>query len=390
MGLIVVSCGGRGQKEDIQVGAERADIYTDLLRRNTVALYCNLTAVSPAPGGMRHTLDVMLDRGIDVRWILAPEHGFRGTADAGAAVSDDIDPATGIQIRSLYGKGSEEAIRRAALEADVIVCDIQDVGLRFYTYYITMIRLMEAASETGKRFMILDRPNPNGMYVDGPVLDMNYASGVGRLPIPVVHGMTLGELAKMADGEGWLKSEPLGDRLTVIPCKGYTHASRYRLPVPPSPNLKDMKAVYLYPSTCFFEGTPVSLGRGTEAPFCMYGHPSFEGDFEFTPQRLPGASNPPQLGQDCRGRDLRGLQDEAIIAEGLDLSYVLDAFERWKAAGGDPEGFFTPFFDLLAGTDQLREQILAGWTREQIEASWQPALESYKALRQKYLLYPEE
>lgn len=381
MTCLAAMAGGEGDV-DVVLGAERTDVYAPMLRGKRVALFSNHTGI--VPDG-RHTLDVMLDAGIDVRMLLAPEHGFRGTADAGTKVSDATDERTGLPIRSLYGAGKQKAISPAVLkDIDVIVCDIQDVGLRYYTYYITMAELMEAAAACGKEFMVLDRPNPNGMTVDGPSLDPACRSGVGRFPMPVMHGLTLGEMARMAVGEGWLKggAKP---RLTVVPCLGYTHSTRYRLPVAPSPNLKDMKAVYLYGSTCFFEGTPVSLGRGTDMPFTIYGHPDMKGPFSFTPRSMKGAVNPPQKGRLCHGRDLRALSDEEIIAAGVDFSYVIDAYRSLSIG----EKFFTRMFDLLAGNTEIKRMIMDGDTPEQIRQSWTDDVESFREQRAPYLLYPE-
>ncbi|MDE5838235.1 MAG: DUF1343 domain-containing protein, partial [Paramuribaculum sp.] len=335
--------------------------------------------------GDEHTLDLMLRHGVNVTTIFSPEHGFRGTADAGEHVAGGKDVKTGIPIASLYDGRTRMPAKSVMDNIDVIAVDIQDVGLRFYTYYCTMVDLMNAAARYGKEFIVLDRPNPNGMTVDGPVLDMKYASGVGRLPIPILHGMTLGELALMANGEGWLK-DGKKINLRVIPCTGYTHATRYRLPVAPSPNLPDMKAVYMYPSTCYFEATPVSLGRGTDTPFTIYGHPSMkEGDFYFTPKSRPGAKNPPQLGKRCRGRNLRSMGDEEMIAQGVNFEYVIDAYN----AMGKPNNFFTSFFELLAGNAKIRQMIESGATAEQIRASWSDDVKAFKVKRKPYLLYPE-
>ena len=366
----------------VTVGAERTDVYTPMLSGKRVALFSNHTGI--VPDG-RHTLDVMLDAGIDVRLLFAPEHGFRGTADAGAKVSDATDKHTGLPVRSLYGAGRSRALSKASLDSiDVIVCDIQDVGLRYYTYYITMAELMEAAAAYGKEFVVLDRPNPNGMTVDGPALDMAYRSGVGRFPMPTMHGLTLGEMARMAVGEVWIKGAGKL-RLHVVPCLGYTHATRYRLPVAPSPNLKDMKAVYLYGSTCYCEGTPVSLGRGTDMPFTVYGHPDMKGPFSFTPRSVKGAMNPPQKGRECHGRDLRTLDDEEIIARGVDFSYVIDAYRSL----GIGEEFFTRMFDLLAGNGEIRRMIMDGDTPDEIRQSWADDVEAFRERRKPYLLYPE-
>jgi len=366
----------------LTVGAARFSYYAPQLKGKRVALFSNHTGMV----GDKHTLDILLEGGIDVEYILSPEHGFRGTADAGEHVGAGVDEATGIRIVSLFGTASPKPPKEVMDSIDVIVCDIQDVGLRFYTYYVSMIFLMDACVDADKEFMVLDRPNPNGMYVDGPMLDMSRRSFVGWLPLPVVHGLTLGEMALMAQGEGWLEGGRRLKRLTVIPCKGYTHQTRYRLPIPPSPNLKEMKAVYLYPSTCFFEGTVMSLGRGTDKPFIIYGHPSMTGrSFSFVPQSIPGAKNPPHLGKTCYGESLDGIPDEEIISKGLDLSYVIDAYN----ALGIGDSFFTPGFERLMGRGEIRGMIEAGMNAEEIKASWKDELEEYKILRRKYLLYKE-
>ena len=317
--------------------------------------------------------------------IFSPEHGFRGKADAGEKVSSSVDSKTGVHVFSLYGAPKDAPDKDEMAKFDILVTDIQDVGLRYYTYYITMMRLMDRCAEYGKRMIILDRPNPNGFYVDGPLLDMKYASGVGALPIPIVHGMTLGELARMINGERWLKSGKIC-KLTVIPCKNYTHQTRYDLPVAPSPNLPNMKSVYLYPSLCYFEATPVSLGRGTDKPFQIFGHPAMKGyDFSFTPESRPGAKNPPQLGQTCYGRDLSQLEDSDIWARKIDLSYLIEAYNAVNM--GDK--FFTSFFEKLVGVDYVRELIEQGKTAAEISQMWQGDVEKFKKQRRKYLLYKE-
>lgn len=366
---------------EVTVGAARTDVYIPMLEGKRIGLFSNHTGIVDG----EHTLDIMLRHHLDVKVLFSPEHGFRGTADAGEHVDAGKDSATGLPIVSLYN-GRNRVPSKAVMDSiDIIVTDIQDVGLRYYTYYCTMIDLMNAAATAGKEFMVLDRPNPLGMTVDGPILDMKYASGVGRLPIPTLHGMTLGELASMALGEGWLKSDSLD--LTVVPCEGYTHATRYRLPVPPSPNLPDMKAVYLYPSTCYFEATPVSLGRGTDTPFTIYGHPSFTaGSFYFTPRSRSGAKNPPLLGKQCRGRSLRHISDEEAIAMGVNFEYIIDA---WQAMG-KPKKFFTSFFELLAGNDRIRKMILSGASAQEIKSSWSDEVKAFKKLRKPYLIYPEQ
>ena len=367
--------------QDVIVGAACTDEYVPKLKGKRIALLSNHTGMV----GEKHTLDIMLESGLNVTTIFSPEHGFRGKADAGEHVGSSVDPVTGIPIASLYDGKTRMPSQKVMDGFDVIVTDIQDVGLRYYTYYCTMIDLMNAAAKYGKEFMVLDRPNPNGMYVDGPILDMKYESGVGRLPIPIVHGMTLGEIAKMANGVGWLK-EGKKVALTVITCKNYTHATRYELPIAPSPNLKTMHAIYLYPSTCYFEATPVSLGRGTDYPFEIYGHPDMAGySFSFVPQSVEGAKNPPQLGNLCHGRDLRGIDDEKIISAGVNLEYVIDAYNHL----GLGEKFFTSFFEKLIGRGDIRQMIMDGKSASEIKATWSEDVKKFKAQRKPYLLYAE-
>lgn len=367
--------------QDVIVGAACTDEYVPKLKGKRIALLSNHTGMV----GDKHSLDIMLESGLNVTTIFSPEHGFRGKADAGEHVGSSVDPVTGIPIASLYDGKTRMPSQKVMDGFDVIVTDIQDVGLRYYTYYCTMIDLMNAAAKYGKEFMVLDRPNPNGMYVDGPILDMKYESGVGRLPIPIVHGMTLGEIAKMANGAGWLK-EGRKVTLTVITCKNYTHATRYELPIAPSPNLKTMHAIYLYPSTCYFEATPVSLGRGTDSPFEIYGHPDMAGySFSFVPQSVEGAKNPPQLGNLCHGRDLRGIDDEKIISAGVNLEYVIDAYNHL----GLGEKFFTSFFEKLIGRGDIRQMIMDGKSASEIKATWADDVKKFKAQRKPYLLYAE-
>ena len=361
----------------ILTGAERTSEWLPLLKGARVAVLANHTSV--AAGG-EHLVDLLVRSGVALVGILSPEHGFRGDADAGAGVGDSVDAATGIPVWSLYGSQrlSDERLR----SFDVLVVDMQDVGLRFYTYYITMLEAMDMCAASGARVIVLDRPNPNGMYVDGPLLDMRLKSGVGALPIPVVHGLTMGEIASMAVGEGWVKRVAL----TVVRCEGYTHRSRYTVPVAPSPNLRTQHAIYLYPSVCLFEGTVCSLGRGTDFPFEVYGHPAMQGcRFSFTPRPVAGARKPPLLDRECFGVDLRGIPDDEIIAAGFDLSYIIDAYRRT----GLGERFFTPFFDKLTGADYVRRMIIDGASAAEIRVCWQDDLEKYRRLRRKYLLYPE-
>jgi len=365
----------------IAVGAEQTSEYFPILKNKKIAVFSNHTGMI----GNKHTVDVLLENKLNVVAIFSPEHGFRGSADAGEHVSSSVDSKTGVPILSLYdgkaGRPSEESMRKF----DVLLVDIQDVGLRFYTYYISMVKLMDACAEYNRKMIILDRPNPNGHYVDGPILDMKYKSGVGWLPIPVVHGMTLGELALMVNGEKWLPASKECD-VTVIKCKNYTHHSLYQLPVAPSPNLPNMKAIYLYPSTCYFEATPVSLGRGTSLPFQIYGHPNMRGyDYSFTPKSVPGAKNPPQLDKLCYGKDLSGLSDKEIWEKGVDLSYVIDAYTNLNMG----EHFFRPFFELLIGTDYVRKMIIQGKSADEIKAMWKDDVEKFKVQRKPYLLYAE-
>ena len=387
--IAIISCAQDGTPCRVILGDERFDEYVPGLVGKRVAVFSNQSGivgdVVTESGFGPHLVDVLLGKGINISLILSPEHGFRGTADAGEKVSSGIDPGTGVEIVSLYGGKSDLS---ASLDKfDVLLVDIQDVGLRYYTYYVTMCRLMAVCANGGKKVIILDRPNPNGFYVDGPILDPKFKSGVGGLPVPTVHGMTLGELALMANGECWLEGG-VKCNLEVVPCLGYTHATKYSLIMPPSPNLKDMRAVYLYASTCYFEGTVVSLGRGTDRPFEMFGHPDMEGySFTFTPRSVPGAKNPPLKDQVCYGVDLGEKPLEEIWNEGINLEYVIEAYR----ALGMGEAFFgkNNFFDLLAGVGYFREMILDGAGADEIKARWKDDVEDFKVRRRPYLLYPE-
>ena len=363
------------------VGAEQTSEYFPILKGKRIAIFSNHTGMV----GDKHLLDVLIENKMNVVAIFSPEHGFRGDADAGEHVKSSVDSKTGVPILSLYDGKDKKPSDSSMRKFDILVVDIQDVGLRFYTYYITMCRLMDACAEYNRKVLLLDRPNPNGHYVDGPILDMKYKSGVGWLPIPVVHGMTLGELAMMVNGERWLPKSRVCD-LTVISCKNYTHQTMYELPIAPSPNLPNMKSIYLYPSTCLFEATPVSLGRGTEFPFQVYGHPNMKGyDFSFTPRSVPGAKNPPQLDKKCYGVDLRGMSNEEIWKRGLDLTYVIDAYRNLNM----DDHFFRSFFELLMGTDTIRKMIKQGKSADEIKATWKDDVENFKVQRKPYLLYAE-
>lgn len=371
----------QAQNKRIIPGDEQTQAYFPLLKNKRVAIFSNHTGMI----GSQHLLDVLVENGFNVTAIFSPEHGFRGKADAGEQVSSTRDAKTGVPILSLYDGKSRKPSAASMQKFDILVVDIQDVGLRFYTYYISMCRLMDACAEHQREVLVLDRPNPNGHYVDGPLLDMKYKSGVGWLPIPVVHGMTLGELARMVNGEGWLPGKRTC-RLTVVPCLNYTHQTPYELPVAPSPNLPNMKAIYLYPSLCLFEGTPVSLGRGTALPFQIYGHPQMKGyGYQFTPRSVPGAKNPPLLNQLCHGVNLSMLSMETLRAKGLDLSYVIDAYRNLQMG----DRFFKPFFNLLMGTDTVKQLIMAGKSADEIKATWQNDIKQFKERRKPYLLYEE-
>lgn len=381
--VLITAIASMATHAEVTVGAARTDVYLPLLQGKRIGLLSNHTGLV----GDRHTLDVMIENGLNVTTLFSPEHGFRGKADAGEHVSGSVDKKTGLPIISLYGKRSRPTAE-VMNELDVVVVDLQDVGLRFYTYYITMLNVIEVAADNDVDIVIFDRPNPNGMYIDGPILDMTLKSGVGRLPIPVVHGMTLGELALMSIGEKWLncRKEP---QLTVVECLGYTHNTRYELPVAPSPNLPNMTAIYLYPSMCLFEGTIMSLGRGTDWPFTIYGHPSMKGcNFSFTPQSRQGAKNPPLLGKKCYGRDIRNLNHEAIIANGINLDYVIDAY-RNSGMKVHKAKFFTTFFDKLIGDRRTRRMIEQGASAKEIKAQWAKDINHFRIQRKPYLIYSE-
>ncbi len=356
-------------------GDERTELYLPLIEGKRVALYSNHTGIA----NDKHVVDLLIENRVNVVTIFSPEHGFRGNADAGEKVGSSVDEKTGIPICSLYGNKENEN----APDFDVLLVDIQDVGLRFYTYYVTMWKLMNRCAKSGKEVIVLDRPNPNGFYVDGPILDMKFRSGVGWLPIPIVYGMTLGELAQMINGENWLDNG-MKCKLKVIPCKNYSRKSRAQITVPPSPNLPNMRAIYLYPSTCFFEGTVMSLGRGTSKPFQIYGHPDMtQCAFAFIPQSRNGAKNPPLKGKLCYGKDLTALNIDDICKRGINLGYVIDAYENLNIG----ERFFTNFFDLLAGTDRIRKMITSGYGAKEIEKSWKQDVKDFKKRRKPYLIY---
>lgn len=365
--------------QEVLVGATDTAAYMSLLKGQRVAVLANHTAMYSAE---EHLVDMLHREGVNLVGIFAPEHGFRGKVEAGLKVNNSVDEATGVAILSLYNGNTQRPSDEVMRSFDILIVDMQDVGLRFYTYYISMLRMIDACADFGVKVVVLDRPNPNGHYVDGPILDMKYKSGVGWLPIPVVHGLTMGEIALMAIGEGWTKSADI----EVVRCRNYTHSTHYQLPIAPSPNLPTQHSIYLYPSTCLFEGTVVSMGRGTDAPFEVYGHPALEGRaFSFTPEPNAGSKNPPHNGKLCYGVDLRGVSDEDIWREGLNLEYVIDAYRDLDM--GDK--FFTPMFEKLVGVEYVRKMIIEGYSADDIEKMWHKELEEYKSLRRKYLIYNE-
>ncbi|HCQ15740.1 MAG TPA: DUF1343 domain-containing protein [Cryomorphaceae bacterium] len=379
--LPVMVFGQLNKAENLLTGAERAGAYLPLVYTKKVAVVANQTSVVKD----QHLVDYLLKSKVNVVRVLAPEHGFRGTASAGEHVADGKDTRTGLPIVSLYG--SHKKPTAADLQGiDVVIFDLQDVGARFYTYISTMTYVMEACAENGVEMIILDRPNPHGYYVDGPVLQEGYESFVGMHHVPVIHGMTMGEYARMVNGEGWLKGG-VKCRLEVVSCQNYDHLTEYILPVKPSPNLPNQAAVALYPSLCFFEGTNVSVGRGTDTPFQVIGAPYFrEGTTTFIPRGNDGAKNPKYEGVECKGFDLREFAE--FYVDGLGELYLFWLVEAYQMAP-DKAAFFTRFFDTLAGTDQLRKQIEAGKSIEEIRESWQADLAAFKDIRRKYLLYPD-
>ena len=362
----------------ILTGAEQLDVYLPLLKGKKVGLMANQTTIV----GDKHLVDVLLENEVDLKFAFIPEHGFRGTIERGEDVNNGIDEKTGLPLYSLYGENHQADSLVSSV--DIMIFDIQDVGARFYTYVVGMHNVMQLCADNNRPVMILDRPNPNGEQVDGPVRkDDRFKSDISFHKVAMVHGLTIGELAQMINGEGWLDNGEQCD-LTVIPLKNYTHKSRYELPVIPSPSLPNHLSVRLFPSLCLFEGTDCSIGRGTDFPFQVIGYPdpSF-GDFTFTPGSKSGMSvHVEQQGNLCYGADLRSLDPDSIR---FSLKYILEYYSK------APDKFFArpDFFDLLAGTDKLREQISEGWTEEQIRDSWKEELAEYKNMRKKYLLYED-
>lgn len=370
------------QAKEVIVGAQRTAQYLSILKNKKVGLVINQTSTI----GNTSLLDTLLNLGINVKVVFAPEHGFRGTADAGEHVKNGVDPKTNVSIISLYGDNKKP--KAAQLKnLDIVVFDIQDVGVRFYTFISTLQYVMEACAENNKPLLILDRPNPNGHYVDGPVLDTQFRSFVGMQPIPIVYGMTIGEYAKMLNGEKWL-SKKVQCKTTIISCLNYDHKTFYSLPIKPSPNLPNMTAIYLYPSLCFFEGTDhVSLGRGTDKPFQIYGSNVFDSDlkYTFTPQSTAGAKTPPLLGKLCYGYDLSDISLDSLQRQKMTLSYLLNAYKLTK----DKDHFFNNFFIKLTGKASLSVQIEKGMDEKTIKTTWKQGITKFKTIRKKYLLYKD-
>ena len=411
---------------ELVLGDERFDVYLPELEGKRVALFSNQSGIvgnrvidAAKPGSTmdptlipfgrdaegkdvvygEHILDALIDRGVQVTAVFCPEHGFRNMSDAGARVNDSVDEKTGVPLLSLFSGDTDYPSEEDMQAFDVLLIDIQDVGVRFYTYWLSVSYLMDACAWHGKKVILLDRPNPNGFCLDGPILEERFASGVGKYPLPMAYGMTLGELAGMINGEGWLRAGKDACDLTVIPCLNYTHQTRASLIIAPSPNLKDMRAIYLYPSICLFENTSVSVGRGTQMPFEIYGSPLFDGNeaypFSFVPESMPGASDPPMRGQTCYGRDLRQKPVEEIFAEGIQLNYLIDAYHAVKEVfpevsffgRRDKQGRY--WIDKLCGTDKVRLMIEDGYTSEEIRATWADGLGEFRKIRSQYLLYAD-
>jgi uncharacterized protein YbbC (DUF1343 family) len=365
-------------KNRIITGAEQMDQLLPLLQGKRVAVLVNQTSVI----GKTHLVDSLLSQKIDVKKIFSPEHGFRGNAPDGAEISDSIDASTHLPVVSLYGKARKATPEQLA-DVDAVIFDIQDVGTRFYTYISSMHNMMEACAENGKKMIVLDRPNPNGSYVDGPVLDMTLKSFVGMHPIPIVYGLTIGELATMISGEGWLAGGKKCD-LHIVGLKNYDHKKKYSILIKPSPNLPNDHAIAMYPSICLFEGTVMSLGRGTKTPFEVLGHPAFKDyTFKFKPESIPGMSvKPPLENKICYGVDLRNEK----VGDGLSLKYLIKFYHEFPDK--DKEKFFTNYFNTLAGNKTLKEQIKQGMSEDKIKDTWSKDLKAYKEIRKKYLLYP--
>jgi uncharacterized protein YbbC (DUF1343 family) len=397
---VLFSVSGFSQAAKVIAGAERMYVYLPMLKGKSVAVFANQTSVV----GNTHLVDTLVKSGIKIVKIFGPEHGFRGVADAGEHVKDGIDKKSGLPVISLYGN-HKKPTKEDLQDVDIIVFDIQDVGVRFYTFISSLEYVLEACLENHKPLIVLDRPNPNGFYVDGPVLDKKFKSFIGMQPIPIVYGMTVGEYAQMLAGEKWLSKEAnenyyaeMGMKsnieyqypLEIIKCTNYDHKTKYILPINPSPNLREMQSIYLYPSTCFFEGTVLSEGRGTDKPFQIFGHPSFlKNLFSFTPMPNEGAKSSKCFNQLCYGWNLSDTKENVLknLNGKIQLKYLLDAYKLFP----QKDSFFLAnnFFNKLAGNDVLMKQIKAGKTEMEIKKSWEKDLIKFKAIRKKYLLYKD-
>lgn len=385
--IIFVACSSMSEQQKaeektrIVLGAEQLDQYVSQLTGKRIALLVNQTSTI----GSVHLVDTLQALGVNIQKVFAPEHGFRGDHSAGAIVSNGIDAMSGLPVVSLYGKNKKPTPQMLE-NIDVVVFDIQDVGVRFYTYISTMHYVMEACAEQNKQLIILDRPNPNGFYVDGPVLEKAYSSFIGMHTIPIVHGLTVGELALMIDGEGWLKNKVKCD-FNIVPCKNYTHDSLYQLPIKPSPNLPNMNSVYLYPYLGLFEGTNVSIGRGTQTPFQIVGRPGFKADFTFTPKSIPGVSDHPKHeGKECGGFLVNDVKKSDFFERpSLNLDWFLLFYNENTPENGP---YFKSFIFKLIGNSTFKDQVIAGLSAQEIKQTWQPGLDKYKTMRKKYLLYP--
>ena len=361
----------------IYTGADQTQLYLSTLKEKKIAIVANQTSVICKKESFTHLVDSLIALNIDIRKVFAPEHGFRGNADAGESIEDGIDKKTGIPIISLYGK-NKKPTKEQLKDIDLVVFDIQDVGVRFYTYISTLHYVMEACAEAEIPLLVMDRPNPNGHYIDGPVLDLKNSSFIGLHPVPIVYGMTIGEYGLMINGEGWLENNLKVD-LEVIKLKNYNHKLKYEPPIRPSPNLPNIQSIYLYPSLAFLEKTEVSVGRGTTTQFQIYGHPDFKGDFSFTPQPNFGSQYPKLKGVLSYGEDLRNYKTSNMI----ELKWLINSFTQIN----DKNNFFRSDFDKLSGTSNLKKQIIEGISESEIRDSWKEGLEKFKKIRKKYLLY---
>ncbi len=377
------------QKKPIRTGAEQTEKYLPLLKGKRVAIMANLTSII----GKTHLVDSLQQLGVNIVKVFGPEHGFRGNASAGVAVEDEIDPATGIKLVSLYGRKNKPTKEDMA-DVDILIYDLQDVGVRYYTNINALKRLMDACVENGKDMLILDRPNPNAYLVDGPILDMKHRSGIGMFPIPMSHGLTVGEFAQMANGEGWLENKAKC-KLTIIPVANYDHEMPYVLPVKPSPNLNTQQSIMLYPSTCMFEATYLNHGRGTYFPVTVLGSPELKGiySFSYTPTSIKGmAETPLFMDQECFGLDLRNYDVEKLRkGKKINIQWIMELYK----AHPHKEKFFDSKLskemnriEIQIGTSEFRQQIINGVPEEEIRKSWEPGLSEYKKMRKKYLLYP--